>query len=59
MRHFPVGVETGLPLVICPLCKMARVIERRSRKENQNIGQVFFKCPRDNVQVSWFLINLT
>ncbi|KAG2635612.1 hypothetical protein PVAP13_2NG400500 [Panicum virgatum] len=49
MRHFPVGVETGLLLVICPLCKMARVIERRSRRENENIGRVFFKCPRDNV----------
>ena len=25
-----VGEETGLPLVICPRCKLARVIERRS-----------------------------
>lgn len=52
----PVGEETGLPLVPCPDCKLARVIERRSKKENHNLGRVYFKCPRDGV--SFFVSSL-
>ncbi|CAN6317196.1 unnamed protein product [Urochloa humidicola] len=46
-RRDPVGEESGLPLIMCPKCKGARVIERRSRKENVNLGRVYIKCPRD------------
>jgi hypothetical protein len=42
-----VGEETGLPLVICPCYKLARVIEQRSMKENQNLGCVYIKCERN------------
>ena len=45
-----VGEETSLPLVICPCCKLARVIERRSTKENLNLGRVYFKCQRNGVR---------
>lgn len=39
-------METGLSLIWCPKCKMARVIELRVKRENENLGQVFIKCPR-------------
>ncbi|CAN6203711.1 unnamed protein product [Urochloa humidicola] len=48
-----VGEESGLPLIICPKCKRGRLIElieRRSKKENVNLGRVYIKCPRDK---SW------
>ncbi|RLM65089.1 hypothetical protein C2845_PM16G20400 [Panicum miliaceum] len=41
----PVGDETGLPLIQCPLCKRGRVIEWRSQKDNLNYLRVYFKCP--------------
>ncbi|CAO2181309.1 unnamed protein product [Urochloa humidicola] len=44
------GEETGLPLLMCPECNKARVIERRSQKQNENHGRVYFKCPRN---ISW------
>ncbi|CAN6204424.1 unnamed protein product [Urochloa humidicola] len=46
-RADPVGEESGLPLILCPKCKGARVIERRSKKDNVNFGRVYIKCPRD------------
>ncbi|CAN6351801.1 unnamed protein product [Urochloa humidicola] len=46
----PVGEESSLPLIICPKCKRGRLIERRSKKENVNLGRVYIKCPRDK---SW------
>ncbi|CAN6286053.1 unnamed protein product [Urochloa humidicola] len=46
----PAGEESGLPLIICPKCNGARLIERRSKKENANLGRVYIKCPRDK---SW------
>ncbi|CAO1943617.1 unnamed protein product [Urochloa humidicola] len=49
-RQLVFGEETGLPLVMCPKCKMARVFERRSNKENENHGRVYFKCPRN---ITW------
>ncbi|CAO2189738.1 unnamed protein product [Urochloa humidicola] len=45
-----VGAETGLPMMICPSCKRARVFEARSKKENKNHGWVYVKCPHF---VSW------
>ncbi|CAN6311462.1 unnamed protein product [Urochloa humidicola] len=45
-----VGAETGLPMMICPSCKRARVFEAQSQKENKNHGRVYVKCPR---YVSW------
>jgi hypothetical protein len=42
-----VGEETGLPLVICTRCNMAMIVERRSRKENENLGRMYFKCQRN------------
>ena len=44
-----VGEETSLPLVICPCYKLARVIERRSMKENPSLGHVYFRCQRNGV----------
>ncbi|CAN6272554.1 unnamed protein product [Urochloa humidicola] len=46
----PIGEESGLPLIVCPKCNGARLIERRSKKENANLGRVYIKCPRDK---SW------
>ncbi|CAN6302257.1 unnamed protein product [Urochloa humidicola] len=46
-RRPDVGEETRLPLVKCPTCKTASVIERQSRKENENNGRVYFKCSRN------------
>ncbi|XP_039845532.1 uncharacterized protein LOC120705065 [Panicum virgatum] len=43
-----VGKETGLPLIVCPDCDLARVIELRVVKlESQNKGRIFFKYPRN------------
>ena len=39
-----VGEETRLPMVICRICKRARMREARSKKENENISQVYIKC---------------
>ena len=45
----------GLLLSEWRLCKMARVMERRSKKENESYGQVFIS-PRDNPWMSVFLL---
>ena len=46
----PVGKETGLPLILCPNCELARVIELRVVKmDTPNKGRCFFKCPRNGV----------
>ncbi|CAL4972013.1 unnamed protein product [Urochloa decumbens] len=42
-----VGVETGLPLIRCPQCGLDWVVELRVKKDNNNNGRVFFKCPRN------------
>lgn len=49
---YPPGKETGLPLMICPDCKQARIIELRVVKETPNKGRIFFKCPRNGVSVA-------
>jgi hypothetical protein len=51
----PVGQETGLPLIWCPKCGLARIIELRVKKENSNQGRVFFKCERNGVS-GFFLV---
>nr|CAB3471769.1 unnamed protein product [Digitaria exilis] len=43
-----VGKETGLPLIQCTSCGLARIIELRAWTDGNN-GRVFFKCPR-NIQ---------
>ncbi|PAN34796.2 hypothetical protein PAHAL_6G137000 [Panicum hallii] len=49
LQPYPLGKETGLPLIPCPDCGMARVIERRSGKDTtENYLRVFFKCPRNS-----------
>jgi len=56
-EQHPVGKETGLPLIVCPDCDLARVIELRVVKlESQNKGRIFFKCPRNGVSCEFFSI---
>jgi hypothetical protein len=50
---YPLGRETGLPLVIYDLCGLQRVLELMAQTdENGNMGRVFFKCPRNMQGVS-------
>ena len=46
---YPVGKETRLPLIQCPDCHLARVIELRVKQDTPNKGRSFFKCPRNGV----------
>ena len=57
------GDETGLPMIQCPECKRERVIERWSKKQNENLGRVYVKCPMDSgvsgcVFIPLFLVSL-
>jgi hypothetical protein len=45
----PVGELSGFPLVPCPDCGMARVVEGRTQKEGENDGRLYFKCARNSV----------
>jgi hypothetical protein len=46
--EYPLGEETGLPLIPCPDCGLVKVIERRSTKEtSKNHLRVYFKCLRN------------
>jgi len=49
---YPTGNESGLPLIQCPDCEMARVIKLRAKKDTINNGRTFFKCPRNAVSFS-------
>jgi hypothetical protein len=40
---YPTGKESGLPLIECPDCHVARVIELRAKKDTPNNGRTFFK----------------
>jgi hypothetical protein len=52
LQPYPLGKESGLPLIPCPDCGMARVIERRSGKDmTENYLRVFFKCPQNSVSI--------
>jgi hypothetical protein len=47
------GEETGLPLIQCPYCKRAWVIERRTQQDSpNNYGRIYIKCPRNEKWVS-------
>ena len=50
-----VGEETGLHMVICRVCKRARMREAWSKKENENIRWVYFKCLVSGFGFIWFL----
>ncbi|CAL4970110.1 unnamed protein product [Urochloa decumbens] len=43
----PVGELSGFPLVPCPDCGLARVVEGRTKKDSENHGRLYFKCPRN------------
>jgi hypothetical protein len=52
---YPLGKETGLPLIPCPDCGHETVVERRSGKvTTDNYLRVFFKCPRNSVSIHLF-----
>jgi hypothetical protein len=40
---------SGFPLVPCPDCGMARVVEGQTQKEGENHGRLYFKCARNSV----------
>jgi hypothetical protein len=44
----PVGELSSFPLVPCPDCGMARVVERRTQNEAENHGRLYFKCARNS-----------
>ncbi|CAO2047580.1 unnamed protein product [Urochloa humidicola] len=43
----PVSELSGFPLVRCPQCGLARVVEGRTKKDTENHGRLYFKCPRN------------
>ena len=49
---YPTGKEPELPLIECPNCNVARVIELCAKKDTPSNGRTFFKCPRNGVSVS-------
>ena len=44
---YPVGKETGLPLIQCPDCHLARVIELRVKQDTPNKGAELFQVPQE------------
>ncbi|KAG2620305.1 hypothetical protein PVAP13_3NG168576 [Panicum virgatum] len=42
----PLDDMTGLPLIMCPICKDVRVFAATTTKSQYNIGKRFFKCPQ-------------
>jgi hypothetical protein len=55
----PVCELSGFPLVPCPGCGMARVVEGRTQKEGENHGRLYFKCVRNSVSSLLCLPNLS
>ena len=45
----PVGELIGFPLIPCPDCGLARVVERWTKKDGGNHGRLYFKCARNGV----------
>ncbi|CAN6230877.1 unnamed protein product [Urochloa humidicola] len=43
----PVGELSGFPLIRCPACGLARMVKGRMKKDTENHGRLFFKCPRN------------
>jgi hypothetical protein len=51
------GEETGFPLIQCPYCKRARLVERRTQQDSPlNYGRIYIKCPRNEKWVSLTLV---
>jgi hypothetical protein len=55
----PVGELSGFPLVPCPDCGMARVVEGLTQKEGVNHGRLYFKCARNLMSSLLCLPNLS
>jgi hypothetical protein len=55
----PVGELRGFPLVPCPDCGMARVVEGQTQNEGENHGHLYFKCARNSVSSLLYLPNLS
>jgi hypothetical protein len=55
----PVGELSGFPLVPCPDCGMARVVEGQTHKEGENHSRYYFKCVRNLVSSLLCLPNLS
>jgi hypothetical protein len=45
----PIGELSGFPLIPCPNCGMARVVEGRTQKEGENHSRLYFKGARNSV----------
>ena len=45
----PVGELSGFPLIPCPDCGLARVVEGRTKKDGDNHDRLYFKCARNGV----------
>jgi hypothetical protein len=53
-RNHSIGLDlvselSGFPLVPCPDCGMARVLEGRTQKEGETHGRLYFKCAWNSV----------
>jgi hypothetical protein len=55
----PVSELREFPLVPCPDCGMARVMEERTQKEGENHSHLYFKCARNSVSSLLCLPNLS
>ena len=57
IEEFPLGEETGLPLIPNTDCGLARVIERHIAKETtKNYLRLFFKCPCNGVSMCCLIV---
>ena len=45
----PIGELSGFPLIPCPDCHLARVMEGRTKNDSENHGRLYFKCARNGV----------
>jgi hypothetical protein len=55
----PIGDLSYFPLVPCPDCGMARVVEGRTQKDGENHSLLYFKCARNSVSSLLCLPNLS
>ena len=45
----PIDKLSGFPLIPCPDCHLARVMEGRTKNDSENHGRLYFKCARNGV----------
>ena len=45
----PIGELSSFPLIPCPDCHLAQVVEGRTKKDSENYGPLYFKCARNEV----------